>query len=653
MSEVMDRASWMKYGIIVFDEFDKLCHPRHTSEGDNVSREIQGQMLKIIEGESPDFDTGKVTFICSGTFDGAFVDYGKDEKDRFRSNINKGISECLIDYGMIPEIAGRINTIIPLQKLGVEDYRKILAQEGSSFEKFGRFYKRVYRMELIFTEEALDRVCVLAAVNNLGVRAIDTIIHVIYSRYRKEAVGKALKITPEMIDKAYFGITEDKKKYSRDNGRNIVIIQQNITLTLDSVAGLKEEKEELKEIIDFLQNSEKYSALGARLPKGVLFYGPPGTGKTMLAKAIAGEAKVPFYTLSGSDFIGKYVGEGIDKVKDLFRQAKSTAPAIIFIDEIDAIAGIRRSSESSNGVLNQILVEMDGFYSNSGLIVIAATNRVDDLDPAILREGRFDRKVNIRKPDVVEREAILRLHAANKKLSRNVDLHEIAVLTTGFSGAALENLLNEAAIDAAKAGRKSINKHDIHEEFIRMSIGTEKKYRQIPLEEKLNTAYHESGHAIMLHLLPHMSDPRIISIIPTGTAAGYVFNAAEEESVTGTKKYMLENIKVTLAGRIAEEMHSNDISAGAYNDIKSATECASVMVKIYGMSRELGPVSFENEYSEATGKSIDDEISAIINNCYKETKNTLEDHRGDEAYASYDTCARNWYEKYPGYGSYQ
>ncbi len=417
-------------------------------------------------------------------------------------------------------------------------------------------------------------------------------------------------------------------------------------ITFDDVAGLTEEKEDLAEVVDFLKNPSKYIELGARIPKGMLLVGPPGTGKTLLAKAVAGEAHVPFFTISGSDFVEMFVGVGASRVRDLFTEAKKHCPCIIFIDEIDAVArrrgsGLGGGHDEREQTLNQMLVEMDGFSVNEGIIVMAATNRVDILDPAILRPGRFDRKINVGKPDVKGREDILKIHTKNKPLGENVDLPEIARTTAGFSGADLENLMNESAIYAAKDNRKYIVKEDVDRAFIKVGIGTERKSRVIPKEDLRITAYHESGHAILFHVLEGVGPVYTVSIIPTGQgAAGYTMPLPENDNVHITKGKMLNDIKVSLGGRIAEELIMDDISAGASQDIKQATAAARAMVVKYGMSEELGLINYETDneeetfvgrdighqkmLSEQTSALIDKEVKKIIDSCYQEAKAILE-----------------------------
>ena len=415
-------------------------------------------------------------------------------------------------------------------------------------------------------------------------------------------------------------------------------------VTFKDVAGLQEEKEELEEIVDFLKEPQKYVKVGARIPKGVLLVGPPGTGKTLLAKAIAGEAGVPFFSISGSDFVEMFVGVGASRVRDLFEEAKKNAPCIVFIDEIDAVArrrgtGMGGGHDEREQTLNQLLVEMDGFGVNEGIIVMAATNRVDILDPAILRPGRFDRKVGVGRPDIKGREEILRVHAAKKRLGEDVDLKEIARTTAGYTGADLENLMNEAAIITAKDGRFFINQNDIRQAFIKTGIGEEKKSKVISEKEKKITAYHEAGHAILFHLLPEMGPVHTISIIPTGMgAAGYTMPLPEQDEMFNSKKKMLENIVVDLGGRVAEELIFHDITTGASQDIKQATQMARAMVTQYGMSEKVGMIQYggdENEvfigrdfghtknYADQTAALIDSEVKRIIDESYEKAKEIL------------------------------
>ena len=419
-------------------------------------------------------------------------------------------------------------------------------------------------------------------------------------------------------------------------------------VTFKQVAGLEEEKEDLVEVVDFLKSPQKYTKLGARIPKGVLLVGPPGTGKTLLAKAVAGEAGVPFFSISGSDFVEMFVGVGASRVRDLFEEGKKNAPCIIFIDEIDAVArqrgtGMGGGHDEREQTLNQLLVEMDGFGVNEGIIVMAATNRVDILDPAILRPGRFDRKVAVGRPDIKGREEILKVHANGKPLGDDVDLQQIAQTTAGFTGADLENLLNEAAILAAKDNRAYITQADIKNSFIKVGIGAEKKSRVISEKEKRITAYHEAGHAILFHVLPYVGPVYTVSIIPTGIgAAGYTMPLPEKDEMFNTRGKMIQDIEVALGGRIAEELVFDDITTGASNDIKQATNIAKAMVMQYGMSEKVGLVAYGGDqdevfigrdlahtrsYSESVATSIDDEIRTIIDNCYQNAKAIILEHR--------------------------
>jgi ATP-dependent metalloprotease FtsH len=418
--------------------------------------------------------------------------------------------------------------------------------------------------------------------------------------------------------------------------------------TFKDVAGLQEEKEELQEVVDFLANPKQFIRVGARIPKGILMEGPPGTGKTLLAKAVAGEAGVPFFSISGSDFVEMFVGVGASRVRDLFATAKKNAPCIVFIDEIDAVArrrgaGLGGGHDEREQTLNQLLVEMDGFGVNEGIIVLAATNRVDILDPAILRPGRFDRKVMVGRPDVRGRLEILRVHVRNKPLSEDVNLEHIARTAAGFSGADLENLMNEAAINAAKDGRAFINYEDVKRALIRVGIGTEKKSRIISDKEKRITAFHEAGHAILFHVLPDVGPVYTVSIIPTGTgAAGYTMPLPGEDEMFHTRGEMLQEIIVSLGGRVAEELVFTDVTTGASQDIKQATRMAHAMVTKFGFSDVVGPVNYDSDedevfigrdyghtksYSESVANRIDDEVRRIIEECYGEAKRIIAEHR--------------------------
>ena len=423
--------------------------------------------------------------------------------------------------------------------------------------------------------------------------------------------------------------------------------KNEIKVTFRDVAGLREEKEELEEIVDFLKDPKKYIQVGARIPKGVLLEGPPGTGKTLLAKAVAGEAGVPFFSISGSDFVEMFVGVGASRVRDLFQDAKKNAPCIIFIDEIDAVArrrgsGLGGGHDEREQTLNQLLVEMDGFGVNEGIIVMAATNRKDILDPAILRPGRFDRDVIVGRPDVGGREEILKVHARNKPLGDDVDLKQIAQTTAGFSGADLENLLNEAAILAAKENRVYIQQSDIRHAFVKVGIGPEKKSRIVSEKERRITAYHEAGHAILFHLLPDVGPVYGVSIIPTGGAGGYTMPLPEKDDMFNTKGHMLQEITVSLGGRVAEEEIFDDITTGASQDIKQATAIAKSMITKFGMSERLGLINYDNDsdevfigrdfghtsrgYGEKVAGTIDEEVKRIIDECYLKARTLIQEY---------------------------
>ena len=423
--------------------------------------------------------------------------------------------------------------------------------------------------------------------------------------------------------------------------------KNEIKVTFRDVAGLREEKEELEEIVDFLKDPKKYIQVGARIPKGVLLEGPPGTGKTLLAKAVAGEAGVPFFSISGSDFVEMFVGVGASRVRDLFQDAKKNAPCIVFIDEIDAVArrrgsGLGGGHDEREQTLNQLLVEMDGFGVNEGIIVMAATNRKDILDPAILRPGRFDRDVLVGRPDVGGREEILKVHARNKPLGDDVDLKQIAQTTAGFSGADLENLLNEAAILAAKENRVYIQQSDIRHAFVKVGIGPEKKSRIVSEKERRITAYHEAGHAILFHLLPDVGPVYSVSIIPTGGAGGYTMPLPENDDMFNTKGHMLQEITVSLGGRVAEEEIFDDITTGASQDIKQATAIAKSMITKFGMSERLGLINYDNDsdevfigrdfghtsrgYGEKVAGTIDEEVKRIIDECYLKARTLIQEY---------------------------
>jgi cell division protease FtsH len=432
-------------------------------------------------------------------------------------------------------------------------------------------------------------------------------------------------------------------------GKSRARMTRSSGVTFKNVAGLQEEKEDLEEMVDFLRNPAKYTQLGARIPKGVILVGPPGTGKTLLAKAVAGEAGVPFFSISGSDFVEMFVGVGASRVRDLFEDAKKNAPCIVFIDEIDAVArrrgtGMGGGHDEREQTLNQLLVEMDGFGVNEGIIVMAATNRVDILDPAILRPGRFDRKVAVGRPDVRGREEILKVHCRQKPLAEDVDLARVARTTSGFTGADLENLMNEAAIIAAKDNRKFIRQADVDLAFVKVGIGAEKKSRIISEKEKRITAYHEAGHAILFHVLPDVGPVHTVSIIPTGMgAAGYTMPLPSEDEMFNTKGKMLQTIMVSLGGRIAEELIFGDVTTGASQDIKQATKVARAMVTQYGMSDRVGLINYGSDedavfigrdlahaksYGENVAAAIDEEVKRIIDDCYEKAKAIIVEHRG-------------------------
>lgn len=457
-------------------------------------------------------------------------------------------------------------------------------------------------------------------------------------------MGVVIVVVIMMMNANAAGGNSKMANFGRSRAKMVVEVKN---MDFSKVAGLKEEKEELEEIVDFLKNPNKYIMLGARIPKGILLEGPPGTGKTLLAKATAGEAGVPFFTISGSDFVEMFVGVGASRVRDLFAEAKKNAPCIIFIDEIDAVArrrgtGMGGGHDEREQTLNQMLVEMDGFGVNEGIIVMAATNRVDILDPAILRPGRFDRKVLVGRPDVKGRKEILEVHAKNKPIGDDVDLEQIARITSGFTGADLENLLNEASILAAKAGKHFLTQAEINQAMIKVGIGKEKKSRIISEKEKRITAYHESGHAILFHVLPDVGPVHTVSVIPTGAgAAGYTMPLPGKDEMFLTKGKMLQEIMVDLGGRIAEELILDDITTGASQDIKQATATAKAMVTKYGFSEKLGLINYDDEsddvfigrdlahskgYGENTASAIDEEVREIVDTCYKKAKKIIEDH---------------------------
>ena len=432
-------------------------------------------------------------------------------------------------------------------------------------------------------------------------------------------------------------------------GKSRARLSRDSKVTFHDVAGLEEEKEELEEVVDFLRQPQKYTSVGARIPKGLLLVGPPGTGKTLLAKAVAGEAGVPFFSISGSDFVEMFVGVGASRVRDLFEDAKKNSPWIVFLDEIDAVArrrgtGMGGGHDEREQTLNQLLVEMDGFGVNEGIIVMAATNRVDILDPAILRPGRFDRKVTVGRPDVKGRQEILKVHCKEKPLSDDVDLERVARTTAGFTGADLENLMNEAAIITAKDGRRFVRQEDIDKAFVKVGIGAEKKSKVISEKDKKITAYHEAGHAILFHVLPDVGPVHTVSIIPTGNGAGgYTMPLPEKDEMYMTKGRMLQHIMVALGGRIAEELIFDDITTGASQDIKQATGIARAMVTQYGMSEKVGMINYGSDedevfigrdlahaksYGEAVATVIDEEVKRIIDECYQKAKAIIMEHEG-------------------------
>ena len=457
-------------------------------------------------------------------------------------------------------------------------------------------------------------------------------------------MGVVIVVVIMMMNANAAGGNSKMANFGKSRAKMVVEVKN---MDFSKVAGLKEEKEELEEIVDFLKNPNKYIELGARIPKGILMVGPPGTGKTYLSRAVAGEAGVPFFSISGSDFVEMFVGVGASRVRDLFAEAKKNAPCIIFIDEIDAVArrrgtGMGGGHDEREQTLNQMLVEMDGFGVNEGIIVMAATNRVDILDPAILRPGRFDRKVLVGRPDVKGRKEILEVHAKNKPIGDDVDLEQIARITSGFTGADLENLLNEASILAAKAGKHFLTQAEINQAMIKVGIGKEKKSRIISEKEKRITAYHESGHAILFHVLPDVGPVHTVSVIPTGAgAAGYTMPLPGKDEMFLTKGKMLQEIMVDLGGRIAEELILDDITTGASQDIKQATATAKAMVTKYGFSDKLGLINYDDEsddvfigrdlahskgYGENTASAIDEEVREIVDTCYKKAKKIIEDH---------------------------
>ena len=507
----------------------------------------------------------------------------------------------------------------------------------------GEGQKRVYVTDVKDAQEVLEEYDIEAQVQNVPqdnaflTSLLPTLL-----------MGALIIFLFMMMNRQMSGGGSNAKMMNFGKSRARMMLPDDKKVTFQNVAGLQEEKEDLVEVVDFLKSPQKYTSVGARIPKGVLLVGPPGTGKTLLAKAVAGEAGVPFFSISGSDFVEMFVGVGASRVRDLFEEGKKHAPCIIFIDEIDAVArqrgtGMGGGHDEREQTLNQLLVEMDGFGVNEGIIVMAATNRVDILDPAILRPGRFDRKVAVGRPDIKGREEILRVHAKDKPLGEDVDLAQIAQTTAGFTGADLENLLNEAAIMAAKATRNYITQPDIKAAFIKVGIGAEKRSKVISDKEKKITAYHEAGHAILFHVLPDMDPVYTISIIPTGVgAAGYTMPLPENDEIFNTKGKMLQDITTLLGGRVAEEIIFGDITTGASNDIKRATSTARAMVMQYGMSDRLGLIAYGDDsdevfigrdlahtrgYSEEVAKEIDQEIHRIIDECHEKAKKIILEHQ--------------------------
>ena len=514
--------------------------------------------------------------------------------------------------------------------------RKVNVSNVEEVERFLESQKLDYRMEAVPQESVLSSILLPLLITMGGI----ALIFFLMNRQGGGANAKAMN----------FG-----KSRARMSGQN------EIKVTFADVAGLKEEKEELEEIVDFLKSPKKYVQVGARIPKGVLLVGPPCTVKTLLAKAVAGEAGVPFFSISGSDFVEMFVGVGASRVRDLFQDAKKNAPCIVFIDEIDAVArrrgsGLGGGHDEREQTLNQLLVEMDGFGVNEGIIVMAATNRKDILDPAILRPGRFDRNVIVGRPDVGGREEILKVHSKNKPLGDDVDLKQIAQTTSGFTGADLENLLNEAAILAAKDNRIFIQQQDIRHAFVKVGIGPEKKSRVVSDKERRITAYHESGHAILFHVLPDVGPVYSVSIIPTGGAGGYTMPLPERDDMFNTKGHMLQEITVALGGRVAEEEIFDDITTGASQDIRQATAIAKSMITKFGMSERLGLINYDNDsdevfigrdfghtsrgYGEKVAGTIDEEVKRIIDECYEKARAIIREHHN-----VLDACANLLLEK--------
>lgn len=535
--------------------------------------------------------------------------------------------EAALEADEVSEVIIEPNKVVPtgtlVIKLENEDVEELHVSDVKEMEELLQSYNVEYELEDV-PQESVFVTAILPTLLMIGAAFI------LFSMMNRQGGGMNAKAMN-------FGKSRAKMSTENDN-----------KVTFESVAGLREEKEDLEEIVDFLKEPGKYTRVGARIPKGVLLEGPPGTGKTLLAKAVAGEAKVPFFSISGSDFVEMFVGVGASRVRDLFQEAKENSPCIIFIDEIDAVArrrgtGMGGGHDEREQTLNQLLVEMDGFGVNEGIIVMAATNRVDILDPAILRPGRFDRKVVVGRPDVQGRYEILQVHAKGKPLADDVDLQQIAQTTAGFTGADLENLLNESAIFAAKEGRAYLQQEDIKRAFVKIGIGAEKKSRIISDKEKKITAYHEAGHAILFHVLPDVGPVYSVSIIPTGAgAAGYTMPLPEKDEMFNTKGKMLQDIVVALGGRVAEEMIFDDITTGASQDIKQATAYAKAMVTRFGMSEQLGLINYDNDsdevfigrdfgrtsrgYGEQVATMIDMEVKRIIDECYAKARNLLNEN---------------------------
>ena len=535
--------------------------------------------------------------------------------------------EAALKAGEVSEVVIEPNKVVPtgtlVIKLENEEAEKLYVSDVKEIEELLQSYKVDYELEDV-PQESVFVTAILPTLLMIGA------VFILFTMMGKQGGGMNAKAMN-------FGKSRAKMSTEANN-----------KVTFENVAGLHEEKEDLEEIVDFLREPGKYTRVGARIPKGVLLEGPPGTGKTLLAKAVAGEAKVPFFSISGSDFVEMFVGVGDSRVRDLFQEAKENAPCIIFIDEIDAVArrrgtGMGGGHDEREQTLNQLLVEMDGFGVNEGIIVMAATNRVDILDPAILRPGRFDRKVMVGRPDVKGRYEILQVHAKGKPLGDDVDLQQIAQTTAGFTGADLENLLNESAIYAAKEGRAYLKQEDIRHAFVKIGIGSEKKSRVISDKEKKITAYHEAGHAILFHVLPDVGPVYSVSIIPTGVgAAGYTMPLPEKDEMFNTKGKMLQDIVVSLGGRVAEEMIFDDITTGASQDIKQATAYAKAMVTKFGMSDQVGLINYDNDsdevfvgrdfgktsrgYGEQVATMIDMEVKRIIDECYAKAKSILKEN---------------------------